>query len=77
MTAPLLPTAAMAWLLSNRPTTATSAELNSCCRMVLAASGNANRTILSHRDPCSMSIWLFFWLFPARSAMIPIFPSEN
>ena len=56
MTAPLLPTAAMAWLLSNRPTTATSAELNSCCRMVLAASGNANRTILSHRDPCSMSI---------------------
>ena len=40
------PTAAKAALPANLPTTATSAELNNCCRMLLAANGSAKNNIL-------------------------------
>ena len=55
----LQPTAAVASAGSEAkcPTTATSTELKSCCRMLLAASGIAKRRILSAREPLSMSIF--------------------
>ena len=56
MRAALLPTAAIAVEESKRPTTARSAELNSCCRMLARASGRAKRTIFPARGPCSISI---------------------
>ena len=34
---PLLPTAASAWLLANRPTTAVSTELNNCYNLAMWA----------------------------------------
>ena len=55
-----LPTAASAVSPANRPTTATSAELKSCCRMLLNASGSAKRMSFPARPPCSMSISLCF-----------------
>ena len=55
----LLPTAAKAWLLAKRPTTATSTELNSCCMMLLAANGSVNRTIFMKSGPWSISTWFF------------------
>ena len=58
MMGPLLPTAASAWWLENRPTTATSVELKSCCKMLLAASGMAKTRIFFKSGPCSMSIVL-------------------
>ena len=54
----LLPTAAMASFPTNRPITAISAALNSCCRIPVAATGSANRMILSPREPWIMSISL-------------------
>ena len=54
---PLLPTAAIAWGLANLPTTATSAELNNCWSIILAAKGSAKIKILSNNDPWSISIW--------------------
>ena len=45
MSEPLEPTAASAVLPAKRPTTTTSAALNSSCRMLDAASGMENRMI--------------------------------
>ena len=47
----LLPTAAKASLLANRPTTAVPTELKSCCKILQAASGIANINILSNKLP--------------------------
>ena len=44
-------TAASASLLANRPTTATSTELNSCCSILLAANGSANKRIFMNNGP--------------------------
>ena len=51
MTGVLLPTAAKAWLLAKRPTTATSTELNNCCKMLLAARGRVNTIIFMSNGP--------------------------
>ena len=53
--APQLPTAAMALVPANCPSTATSAALKSCCKNAISATGMAKRTILSQRDPCVIS----------------------
>ena len=45
------PTAAMAWLLSQLPTTMMSAALNSWLKIAVAATGMAKRGILSHSVP--------------------------
>ena len=42
--------------LANLPTTATSTELNNCCRILLAANGRENSKILFSKLPCSISI---------------------
>ena len=55
-----LPTAASAAEPANLPTTATSAELNSCCRILLNASGIANRISLPASFPFSISISFAF-----------------
>ena len=56
---PLLPTAAMAFSPTKRPTTAISAALKTCCRMPVTASGSENTSILSQREPFNMSISRF------------------
>lgn len=55
MTADVQPTAAWSWLVANWPRTAMSTALNSCWRMLLSASGSANRTSFPRSGPCSMS----------------------
>ena len=59
MTGALLPTAAKALLLAKRPTTATSTELNNCCKRLLAARGNAKINIFIKSGPFSMSTFSF------------------
>ena len=49
--APLEPTAASAVLPAKRPTTTTSAALNSNCRMLDAASGTENKMIFCSMGP--------------------------
>ena len=51
MREPLEPTAASAVLPAKRPTTTTSAALNSSCRMLEAASGMENRMIFCNIGP--------------------------
>jgi hypothetical protein len=51
MRAPLEPTAARAVLPAKRPTTTTSAALNSSCKMLDAASGSENRMIFCSIGP--------------------------
>ena len=58
--ATLAPTAARASPPAKRPTTATSAELKKCCRILLAASGSANSTSFQKSPPCSISILFGF-----------------
>ena len=48
---PLAPTAAKAPLPAKLPTTATSAALNNCCKILLAAKGSAKSISLSQMDP--------------------------
>ena len=60
ITGVLPPTAAKDLLPAKRPTTATSAELNNCCRMLLAARGRAKISIFLRSGPLSISICLFF-----------------
>ena len=58
MMGPLAPTAATAAVrlpLAKLPTTATSDALNSCPNTAVAATGRANRRILSQMEPWSMS----------------------
>ena len=55
----LLPTAAMASLELNFPTTARSVAVKSCCRMLVAAMGRAKKISLSQSEPCSISISFF------------------
>ena len=50
------PTAAMAWLLSQLPTTIISAALNSSCNIPDSTSGIENRNIFPGREPEHMSI---------------------
>ena len=50
------PTAARAWLLSNRPTTMISTALNISCRMLESISGSENEISLSMIDPLHISI---------------------
>ena len=50
------PTAAMAWLLSQLPTTMMSAALNSSCKMPDSTSGMENRSIFPGSEPEHMSI---------------------
>ena len=52
----LSPTAASAVELEKRPTTARSALLKSCCRMLVRASGRENRKIFPASGPFSISI---------------------
>ena len=61
------PTAASAVGPMKRPATMESAELNSCCKMLLSANGMANRIILPGRGPCNMSMLFFFVLICVRS----------
>ena len=56
MRAPLEPTAASAVLPAKRPTTTTSAALNSSCKMLEAASGSANRMIFWSSGPVVRSL---------------------
>ena len=63
ITGPLLPTAAKAWLPVNRPTTATSTELNDCCSMPLAISGKANIIIGRASGPDNISIFFVRAIF--------------
>ena len=58
----VLPTAAKALLLANRPTTITSVELNSCSSMVVAARGRANNRICFHRFPFRIPSLISFTL---------------
>ena len=58
ITGVLLPTAAKALLPANLPTTATSTELNNCCRTLLAARGSAKRSILGRSAPSSIFIFV-------------------
>ena len=58
-----LPTAASAVSPAKRPTTATSAELNSCCKILLNARGIANRISFPAIPPFSISISLDFAAF--------------
>ena len=63
----LLPTAAIASLLANLPTTATSVALKSCCSMLVSINGIAKRKTLSTIEPTVRSefeVILFFssWL---------------
>ena len=60
-----LPTAASAWSPANRPTTATSAELNNCCKILLNASGIENRISFPASPPFNISISFDF--FPVCS----------
>lgn len=62
MTEPFAPTAASASPPAKFPTTATSAALNNCCKILLAAKGNANNNSLSQIDPFYISI--FFIQYP-------------
>ena len=57
----LEPTAARASLPAKRPTTTTSAALNSSCRRLEAIKGKAKRRILSARDPSHMSMVCCFF----------------
>ena len=57
-----LPTAANALSPANLPTTATSAELNSCCKILLNASGMENRISFPARPPFSISISFVFFV---------------
>ena len=50
------PTAAMALLLANWPSTMMSAALNRSCRMLDAISGSENRSRLPARGPLHISI---------------------
>ena len=67
ITGPLHPTAACPELLSNFPTTATSTELNSCCKIELSARGIAKSRSLSSKLPFSIStlLLLFFIALPS------------
>ena len=56
ISAVLEPTAARASLPANRPTTTTSAALNSSCSRLEAISGRAKSSILSASDPLHMSM---------------------
>ena len=58
-------TAASAWSPANRPTTATSAELNNCCKILLNASGIENRISFPASPPFNISISFDF--FPVCS----------
>ena len=51
-----LPTAASACSPANLPTTATSAELNSCCKILLNANGIENRISFPASPPFNISI---------------------
>ena len=53
------PTAAKALSPANCPTTATSAKLNICWKMLLKAIGMANLRIFRPRGPFSISIFVF------------------
>ena len=55
-----LPTAASALSPANLPTTATSAELKSCCRILLQARGMAKSISFPPRPPFSISISFTF-----------------
>ena len=54
------PTAARASLPAYLPTTATSAELNNCCNILLNASGSAKKISLLASGPCNISICRLF-----------------
>lgn len=60
----LEPTAARASFPAKRPTTTTSAALNSSWRRLEAISGRANSRILSASDPLHMSMLCFFLTIP-------------
>ena len=62
MTDPLAPTAANASPPAKFPTTATSAALNNCCKILLAASGKANNNNLSQIEPFNISICFLFFI---------------
>ena len=62
ITGALLPTAAIASLPENCPTTARSAALNSCCKTPVTARGSAYLIILSPNEPFIISIRLFMWI---------------
>lgn len=51
-----VPTAASAPGRPNRPTTAVSAALNSCCSILLSAMGSVNRISFLESNPCSISM---------------------
>ncbi len=56
----LVPTAAKAFASPKYPTTAVSAALNNCWRMLLRAMGRVNSNRFLVRGPCSMSIFADF-----------------
>ena len=60
MSEDVAPTAASAVLLSNLPTTMTSAALNSSCKMPVRASGTEKRMICGRGLPSVMTIALVF-----------------
>ena len=74
MAAVLLPTAPKACRPAKWPTTAISAELNNCCRILLAARGSAKSNILSSREPWSISISLRFFTGFTSCVIAPIPP---
>ena len=73
----LPPTAAKASLPANLPATATSAELNNCCKILLAAKGSANNIILSAREPRNMSTCFDFFCFTLLFILNLIFLYAN
>ena len=58
ITGPLLPTAANAWWVENRPMIAMSIALKDCCYTPLAINGIANSMILRKRLPLCISIFM-------------------
>ena len=69
------PTAARAWLLSNRPTTMISTALNISCRMLESISGSEKEISLSMMEPLHISIsYLLCFTFspPQRSFAMDI-----
>lgn len=62
MIGPFAPTAANAPLPAKLPTTATSAALNNCYKILLAANGKAKSMSLFQIEPFNISNVFFFFI---------------
>ena len=70
---PLAPTAAKAPLPAKLPTTATSAALNNCCKILLAAKGSAKSISLFQMEPFNISNVFFFFILSLHYVLFYFF----